>query len=98
MFHPQWDLDMDSIENTTNERIWDRGLHTFFDNGIDQDSNGFENFLAEVKTIQGFLCDAANEAQKEAAAEEAAQENTREATQEIEQIPASSPIQSLLDA
>jgi hypothetical protein len=87
MFHPPWDLDM-----------WDRGLHTFFDNGIDQDSNGFENFLAEVKTIQGFLCDAANEAQKEAAAEEAAQENTREATQEIEQIPASSPIQSLLDA
>jgi hypothetical protein len=91
MFHPQWDLDMESIENTTNQRIWDRGLNTFFDNGIEQDSNGFENFLAEVETIQGFLCDAANETEIEAD-QEAVQDFAQQ-----EKVLALAPAQSLLD-
>lgn len=59
MFHPQWDWEMESIEQSTDGRNWKRGLGTFFE-------NGFENFLAAVQTIQGFLSDAAIEAEEDA--------------------------------
>jgi hypothetical protein len=54
MFHPNWDLEMESIENTTKERAWDRQLKNFFEPGTGRE-NGLEHFLLEVQNIQGFL-------------------------------------------
>jgi hypothetical protein len=81
MFHPQWDWEMESIEQSTEGRNWKRGLSTFFE-------NGFENFLAAVQTIQGFLSNAAIEAQEDAVrthlAREAAVQAEAEAILEAE--------------
>ena len=77
-FHPQWDLDMLSIENTTDEREWDPRLNNFFCNGAGEEGNGFENFLSEVQTIQAFLSDATKDFEIQAASETAA-ETAREA-------------------
>ena len=54
MFHPNWDLEMESIENTTKERAWDCRLRNFFEPGSGRE-NGLEHFLLEVQNIQGFL-------------------------------------------
>ena len=54
MFHPDWDLEMESIENTTKERSWDRRLRNFFEPGMGRE-DGLEHFLLEVQNIQGFL-------------------------------------------
>jgi hypothetical protein len=81
MFHPQWDWEMESIEQSTDGRNWKRGLSTFFE-------NGFENFLAAVQTIQGFLSSAAIEAEEDAVrtrlAREAALQAEAEAILEAE--------------
>lgn len=81
MFHPQWDWEMESIEQSTDGRNWKRGLSTFFE-------NGFENFLAAVQTIQGFLSNAAIEAEEDAVrtrlAREAALQAEAEAILEAE--------------
>ncbi len=83
MFHPQWDLEMESIEQSTDGRNWKRGLSTFFE-------NGFENFLAAVQTIQGFLSNAAIEAEEDAVrtrlAREAAMKAEAEAILEAERL------------
>jgi hypothetical protein len=56
MFHPCWDDQMGSIENTTRERNWDPKLKCFF--GEDQ-SGGIRKFIEDVVLIQGLLSDAA---------------------------------------
>ena len=56
MFHPVWDDQMNSIENTTSEREWDPELKCFF--GKDQ-SGGIRKLMEDVVLIQGLLSDAA---------------------------------------
>jgi hypothetical protein len=81
VFHPQWDMEMESMENSTAGRNWKRGLNNFFE-------NGFEAFLSEVQEIQQLVSIAANEIEREAAARQADMEAQaelgvkREATQE----------------
>lgn len=64
MFHPRWDLEMESMENSTAGRNWKRGLSNFFE-------NGFDTFFNEVQEIQELLSVTANEAEQEAAARQA---------------------------
>lgn len=64
LFHPQWDLEMGSLENSTEGRKWKRGLGNFFE-------SGFETFLIDVQSIQEFLLVAAKEAEEDATKEEA---------------------------
>jgi hypothetical protein len=61
MFHQDWDLQMESIEeNMTDQRHWKSDLSNFFHIGNDG-SGGLQGFLDEVGTIQGFLSDAATQ-------------------------------------
>jgi hypothetical protein len=61
MFHQDWDLQMESIEeNTTDPRHWKSDLSSFFHIGNDG-SGGLQGFLDEVGTIQGLLSDAATQ-------------------------------------
>lgn len=53
MFHPIWDDQMSSIENTTGERKWDTELSCFF--GDDQTGGGIQKFMEDVALIQGLL-------------------------------------------
>jgi hypothetical protein len=92
MFHPQWDLDTLSIENTTDERGWDPQLNNFFCNGAEEEGNGFENFLADVQTIQGFLSDATKDFEIQAA-NEAAAEVAREAARVTAEVAESDAAQ-----
>lgn len=57
MFHPVWDNEMDSIENTTRERNWDPKLRCFFEG--ENQSGGIHKFMEDVAFIQGLLSDAA---------------------------------------
>jgi hypothetical protein len=57
MFHPAWDDEMDSIENTTRERNWDPQLRCFFER--ENQSGGIQKFMEDVVFIQGLLSDAA---------------------------------------
>jgi hypothetical protein len=57
MFHPVWDDQMSSIENTTGERKWDPELHCFF--GDDQSGGGIRKFMEDVAFIQHLLSGAA---------------------------------------
>lgn len=57
MFHPVWDDQMDSIENTTRERDWDRQLNCFFER--QDQGGGIRKFMEDVILIQGLLSDAA---------------------------------------
>jgi hypothetical protein len=63
MFHPVWDDQMDSIENTTRERNWDPQLNCLFERK-DQ-GGGIRKFMEDVVLIQGLLSDSAR-ASKEA--------------------------------
>ena len=93
MFHPQWDWQMESMENSTAGRNWKRGLSNFFE-------NGFDAFFNEVQEIQDLLSVTAKEAEQEAAARQAdmeaqaALEVEREAAQEAaaDQIAADAQI------
>jgi hypothetical protein len=93
MFHPQWDWQMESMENSTAGRNWKRGLSNFFE-------NGFDAFFNEVQEIQELLSVTAKEAEQEAAARQAdmeaqaALEVEREAAQEAaaDQIAADAQI------
>jgi hypothetical protein len=58
MFHQAWDWEMESIENTTKERGWNKTLSHFFDNGLTQEGCGLQSLLAEIEVIQGFLSSA----------------------------------------
>jgi hypothetical protein len=64
MFHPQWDMEMESMENSTAGRNWKRGLSNLFE-------KGFEVFLNEVQEIQELLSATAKEAEEDAAARHA---------------------------
>jgi hypothetical protein len=83
MFHPQWDWEMESMENSTAGRNWKRGLSNFFE-------NGFDAFFNEVQEVQELLSVTAKEAEQEAAARQAdmeaqaALEVEREAAQEAD--------------
>jgi len=56
MFHPVWDDQMGSIENTTSVRNWDSQLNCFFGG---EEGDGFRKFMEDVILIQGLLSDAA---------------------------------------
>lgn len=56
MFHPVWDDQMGSIENTTRSRNWDAELNCFF--GEDE-GGGIRKFMEGVVLIQGLLSEAA---------------------------------------
>lgn len=61
MFHPVWDAEMGSIENTTFSRNWDPQLNCFFGQG---QNGGIQKFLEDVVLIQGLLSDAARAAKE----------------------------------
>ncbi|KAE9377173.1 hypothetical protein N431DRAFT_555423 [Stipitochalara longipes BDJ] len=67
MYHPQWDLEMESIENSTQGRNWKRDLSNFFE-------DGFDDFLNELRGVQELLSQTADEVEQEAAARQAAME------------------------
>jgi hypothetical protein len=59
MFNPDWDTEMDSIENTTLERKWGRELQNFFGKeGIGHKNAGLQGLKAEIQVIQDLLSDA----------------------------------------
>lgn len=66
LFHPQWDHEMESLENRTEGRNWKRNLSNFF-------QGGFGGFIAAIQTVQELLIDAANEVDEEIARARAAQ-------------------------
>jgi hypothetical protein len=88
MYHPHWDMEMESNENTTQARNWKRGLGNFFE-------GGFDEFLNELRGIQKLLSTTAEEVEQEEAIKvaamelqnaltEAAEESKREAEAEAE--------------
>jgi predicted NAD/FAD-binding protein len=58
LFHPQWDLEMETLRDSTNRRTWT--CNSFFE-------SGFNEFLAAVQMIQELLSVTANEVEQEAA-------------------------------
>ena len=61
MFHPVWDDQMGSIENTTRARNWDPQLSCFFG---EHESGGTRKFMEEVVLMQGLLSDASRASKK----------------------------------
>ncbi|EHK96868.1 hypothetical protein M7I_7409 [Glarea lozoyensis 74030] len=57
MYHPVWDYSMQSIEDTTEVRDWDKDLTQFFNNG-EEGSHGIPYFLTEVDLIKSYLSEA----------------------------------------
>ncbi|RDL42028.1 uncharacterized protein BP5553_02007 [Venustampulla echinocandica] len=60
MFHPDWDVEMESLENTTRMRNWDAQLRQLFNNGTES-THGVQGFVGQVETIRGYLSDASRE-------------------------------------
>jgi len=65
MYHPQWDMEMESIENSTQGRKWKKGLSNFFE-------GGFDEFLNELRGIQELLSTTVHEVEQEEALRQAA--------------------------
>lgn len=57
LFHQDWDLQTESIENTTKERNWPWDLSNFFDNS-GGGKTGLPNFISEVEAILICIRDA----------------------------------------
>lgn len=56
MYHPQWDSEMLSIEETTIQRFWDDQLSQLFDTGPrERPGHVIDHFLGEVDYVAGLL-------------------------------------------
>ncbi|CAG8982766.1 hypothetical protein HYALB_00001047 [Hymenoscyphus albidus] len=60
MYHPDWDHEMMSIEETTNQRSWDPELSQIFGKG-ETKYHGIDHFLAEVEKVVGLLSNISRE-------------------------------------
>lgn len=60
MFNSAWDSEMESIENSTLERKWDRQLHNLFGKeDVSHKNTGIQGLMAEVVEVQRLLSEAA---------------------------------------
>jgi len=56
MYHDIWDIEMESIEDTTKERNWDENLRCFFEQ--DGQEDGLAKFFSDVQFVQSMLKEA----------------------------------------
>ena len=60
MFNPDWDSEMESVENHTEGRNWDHQLHNFFGKeGVSHKTTGLSGLIHEIREVQGLLSEAA---------------------------------------
>ena len=60
MFNPDWDSEMESVENHMEGRNWDYQLHNFFGkDGVSHKNTGLSGLIHEIRDVQGLLSEAA---------------------------------------